>query len=49
VANATLFIFLSQIDIGTSTIHSAYSKFACGLHGGVDVKWTGGSLVLELH
>ncbi len=26
-----------------------YSNFALGLHGGVDVKWSGGLLVLELH
>jgi hypothetical protein len=49
VANATLFIyiFISQIDIETSTFYIQY--FAWGLHGGVDVKWPGGLLVVDLH
>jgi hypothetical protein len=35
VANATFFIFISQIGIETSTF--IYSNFAWGMHGGVDV------------
>ncbi len=30
-------------------VHFTYGNFAWGLHGGVDVKWSGGLLVLELH
>ncbi len=46
MANATLLKFIiSQIGIETS-IHS---NFAWGLHGGVDVKWSGGLLGLELY
>jgi hypothetical protein len=42
------FIFISQIGIETNTfIYSIF--FAWKLHGGVDVKWSGGLLVLELH
>jgi hypothetical protein len=26
-----------------------YRNFACGLHGGVDMTWSGGLLVLELN
>jgi hypothetical protein len=36
-------IFISQIGIETSTF--IYSNFAWELHGGVDVKWSGGLLV----
>ncbi len=36
-------IFISQIDIETSTF--IYSNFVGELHGGVDVKWSGGLLV----
>ncbi len=44
VAYATLFdLFFSQADIDT------YSNFAWGLHGGVDVMWCGGLIVLDLH
>ncbi len=39
--------FISQIGIETSKF--AHSNFAWGLHGGVDFKWSGGSLVLKLH
>ncbi len=42
------FTFISQIPwYETSTF--IYSNFAWGLHGGVDVKWSGGVLVLVLH
>jgi hypothetical protein len=41
-------IFISQIRIETSTFF-IYSNFAWVLHGGVDVKWSGGLLFLELH
>ncbi len=47
MANATLFIFFifsSQIGNETSTLYIQY--FAWGLLGGVDVKWTGGLLVV---
>jgi hypothetical protein len=45
VANATLlFIFISQIGNETSTFFIQY--FAWGLLGGVDVKGSGGLLVL---
>jgi hypothetical protein len=49
VANATLFRFIiSQIGIERSTfLHTVI--FAWGLQGDVDVKWSGGLLVLELH
>jgi hypothetical protein len=47
VANATLlFIFISQIGIETSTFYIQY--FACGLHGGVEMKWSEGLFVLDL-
>jgi hypothetical protein len=48
VANATLFRFIiSQIGIETSTfLHTII--FGWGLHGGVDVEWSGGVLVWEL-
>jgi hypothetical protein len=36
-------IFISQIGIETSIF--MYSNFAWELHGGVDVKWSGGLLV----
>jgi hypothetical protein len=39
-----LFIFSSQIGNETSTLYIQY--FAWGLLGGVDVKWSGGLLVL---
>ncbi len=52
VANATLFyfflFFFSQICIETSTFFT-FSNLAWGMHCGVDVKWSGGLLVLELH
>jgi hypothetical protein len=41
-----LFIFISQIGIETSIFNIQY--FAGGLHGGVDVKWSGGLFVLDL-
>jgi hypothetical protein len=47
VANATLLILISQIGIEMSTF--IFSNFAWGLRGGLDVKWFGGLLVLELH
>ncbi len=51
MANATLFnFFISQLGIETSTVHFfLYSNFAWELRGGVDVKWSEGLLVLELH
>jgi hypothetical protein len=39
------FIFISQRGIGTSTSTFIYSAFDWGLHGGVDVRWSGGLLV----
>ena len=42
-------VFISQIEVGIETITFVYSNFAWGLHGGVDVRWSGGLLVLELH
>jgi hypothetical protein len=42
-----LFIFISQICIETSKVYIQY--FALGLHGGVDVKWSRGLLVLDMH
>ncbi len=39
-----LFIFSSEIGNETSTFYIQY--FAWGLLGGVDVKWSGGLLVL---
>jgi hypothetical protein len=46
VANATLFLFIfsSQIGNETSTLYIQY--FAWGLLDGVDVKWSGGLLVV---
>ncbi len=45
----SLSFFISQIGLETST-RTFYTKlFAWELHGGVDVKWSGGLLVLELH
>jgi hypothetical protein len=38
-----ILILISQIGIETSTL--IYSNFAWGLHGGVEVKWSGGLLV----
>jgi hypothetical protein len=40
-------IFISEISIETSTF-SMYSNVDRGLHGGVDVKWSGGLLVKDL-
>ncbi len=48
VANATLRFIISQIGIETSTFFHTVI-FAWGLHGGVDVKWSGGVFVWELH
>ncbi len=48
VANATLFYLLFH-RLVLSRVHFTYSKFAWGLHGCVDVKWSGGFLVVELH
>jgi hypothetical protein len=45
----SLSFFISQIGIETSTGLFTYSNFAWELHGGVDVKWSGDLLVLELH
>jgi hypothetical protein len=42
-------VFISQIEVGIETITFVYSNFAWGLHGGVDMKWSGGVLVLDLH
>jgi hypothetical protein len=39
--------FFHRLMLGR--VHFAYSKFSCGWHGGVDVRWSGGLLVLELH
>jgi hypothetical protein len=50
VVHVTIFkFFIPQISIETSTVHFTYSNFTWGLPGGVDVKWSGGVLVLELH
>ncbi len=40
-----LFCFVSQIGIEKST----FCVYALGLNGGVDVKWSRGVFVLELH
>ncbi len=54
VANATLFnFFISQLGIETSTVHFLYTRYITGNFdwdfGGVDVRWFGGLLVLELY
>ncbi len=48
MANATLFDFYFTdlyLPIETSTV--IYSNFAWGLHGGVDVKWSGGACLFR--
>jgi hypothetical protein len=37
-----------QLNMPLVLVHFTYSKFAWGLHGGVDVKWSGGLIVLKL-
>jgi hypothetical protein len=49
VANATPLIFILFNRLVLIRVHFTYSNFAWGLHDGVDVKWSGGLLVLELH
>ncbi len=46
VANANLFDFFS---FTARRVHLTHSNFAWELHGGVDLKWFGGLLVLELN
>jgi hypothetical protein len=48
VATATLFDFLFHRFV-MRRIYFTYINFALGLHGDVDVGWSGGLLVLELH
>ncbi len=44
MADATFFYLISQVGIETSTfLHTVILLW--GLHGGVDVKWSGGLLV----
>ncbi len=42
-----IFYFTDWYRIEKNTFNK--QEFAWGLHGGVDVKWSGGLLVLELH
>jgi hypothetical protein len=49
VANATLIIFILFYRLVLIRVHFTYSNFACGFNGGVDVKWSGGLIVEELH
>ncbi len=49
MASATLFIFILFYRFVLIRVHFTYSNFACGFDGGVDVKWSGGLIVEELH
>jgi hypothetical protein len=44
-----LFILISQVGLETSTSTFYIQYFAWGLHCGVDVKWSRGLFVLDLH
>jgi hypothetical protein len=44
-----LFIFTLKIGIETSTWYFYIQYFAWGLHGGVDLKGSGGLFVMELN
>ncbi len=46
VASATLFILFLVHRLVMRRVHCTYSIFAWGMLGGVDVKWSGGLLVL---
>jgi len=46
VANATLFLVFLFHRLILRRVHFTCSNFAWGLHGGADVKWSGGLLVL---